>query len=179
MDDLTRLFVAARDGDRTALLRAVRESQADVWRLAAHLVGPDDADDVTQDTFVRAWRALPAFRADSSARTWLLAIARRACTDAVRRRIRQRRLASRAFEEASVSASSRAADHPTGVRDLLALVDTLEVKRRTAFVLTQIVGCSYEEAAAVCGVPVGTIRSRVARAREDLVALLRAAEATG
>ena len=54
--------------------------------------GPDDADDVTQDTFVRAWRALPAFRGDSSARTWLLAIARRACADAVRRNVRRRRL---------------------------------------------------------------------------------------
>ena len=59
VDELTRLFLAARDGDRTALLHAIRTSQADVWRLAAHLVGPDDADDVTQDTFVRAWRALP------------------------------------------------------------------------------------------------------------------------
>ena len=84
VDDLTRLFLAARDGDRTALLHAVRASQADVWRLASHLVGPDDADDVTQDTFVRAWQALPAFRGDSSARTWLLSIARRACADAVR-----------------------------------------------------------------------------------------------
>ncbi|MDQ1431878.1 MAG: polymerase sigma-70 factor, subfamily, partial [Actinomycetota bacterium] len=71
MDELTRLFLAARDGDRTALLHAVRASQADVWRLAVHLVGPDEADDVTQDTYVRAWKALPAFRGDSSARTWL------------------------------------------------------------------------------------------------------------
>lgn len=67
MDELTRLFLAARDGDRTALLHAVRVSQADVWRLVVHLVGPDEADDVTQDTYVRAWKALPAFRGDSSA----------------------------------------------------------------------------------------------------------------
>ena len=67
-----------RDGDRSALLHALRASQADVWRLATHLVGPQEADDVTQDVFVRAWRALPAYRGDASARTWLLAIARRA-----------------------------------------------------------------------------------------------------
>src|SRR5437870_7446894 len=79
VDELTRLFLSARDGDRTALLHAIRTSQADVWRLAYHLVGPDDADDVTQDAFVRAWKALPAFRGESSARTWLLAITRRAC----------------------------------------------------------------------------------------------------
>jgi len=89
VDELTRLFLAARDGDRTALLHAIRTSQADVWRLAYHLVGPDDADDVTQDTFVRAWKALPAFRGDSSARTWLLSITRRACADQVRRTVRQ------------------------------------------------------------------------------------------
>ena len=67
VDELTRLFLAARDGDRAALLAAIRTSQADVWRLAAHLVDPSEADDVTQDTFVRAWQALPAFRGDASA----------------------------------------------------------------------------------------------------------------
>jgi RNA polymerase sigma-70 factor (ECF subfamily) len=172
VDDLTRLFLAARDGDRTALFHAVRESQADVWRLAAHLVGRDDADDVTQDTFVRAWRALPAFRGDSSARTWLLAIARRACADAIRSRVRRRRLAERA---ASASPERQGVD-PTGVHDVDALVAGLDRDQRDAFVLTQVVGCSYAEAASICGVPVGTIRSRVARAREQLVAQLRAAD---
>jgi RNA polymerase sigma-70 factor (ECF subfamily) len=169
VDDLTRLFLAARDGDRTALLHAIRESQADVWRLAAHLVGPDEADDVTQDTFVRAWKALPRFRGDSSARTWLLSIARRACADSVRGSVRRRRLATR------VTPATDEAD-PAGATDLDALVAGLDRDPRTAFVLTQIVGCSYEEAASICGVPIGTIRSRVARARERLVTQLREAE---
>jgi RNA polymerase sigma-70 factor (ECF subfamily) len=56
------------------------------------------------------------------------------------------------------------------------LVGALDRDRREAFVLTQIVGCSYAEAADVCGVPVGTIRSRVARARADLLAAARAAD---
>jgi RNA polymerase sigma-70 factor (ECF subfamily) len=175
VDDLTRLFLAARDGDRTALLHAVRESQADVWRLAAHLVGPDDADDVTQDTFVRAWRALPAFRGDSSARTWLLSIARRACADAVRGRVRRRRLAERAASAATIAASIHPGD-PTGAHDVHALVDALDKDQRDAFVLTQVVGCSYAEAASICGVPVGTIRSRVARGRERLLAQVREAD---
>lgn len=169
MDDLTRLFLAGRDGDRSALLRAIHASQADVWRLAAHLVGPDDADDVTQDTFIRAWRSLPRFRGDSSARTWLLSIARRACADAVRSSVRRRRLVAWA------TPSQDEAD-PTGATVLAALVASLDKDQRTAFVLTQVVGCSYDEAAAVCGVPIGTIRSRVARARERLVTQLREAE---
>jgi RNA polymerase sigma-70 factor (ECF subfamily) len=169
VDELTRLFLAARDGDRSALLHAIRESQADVWRLAAHLVGPDEADDVTQDTFVRAWRALPRFRGDSSARTWLLSIARRACADAVRGAVRRRRLAERVVPAGDVA-------DLTDARALDDLVAGLDRDPRAAFVLTQIVGCSYEEAAAICGVPIGTIRSRVARARERLVAQVRDAE---
>ena len=55
---------------------------------------------------------------------------------------------------------------------LRSLVTTLDLDRREAFVLTQLLGLSYAEAAAVCGCPVGTIRSRVARAREDLVAAM-------
>ena len=177
MDDLTRLFLAARDGDRTALFHAVRESQADVWRLAAHLVGRDDADDVTQDTFVRAWRALPAFRGDSSARTWLLAIARRACADAIRGRVRRRRLAERAA--AAVPDADGGGGDPTGAHDVHALIAGLDRDQRGAFVLTQVIGCSYEEAASICGVPIGTIRSRVARARERLVAQLGEADNQG
>jgi RNA polymerase sigma-70 factor (ECF subfamily) len=177
VDELTRLFLAARDGDRTALLHAIRAAQPDVWRLAYHLAGPDDADDVTQDTFVRAWKALPAFRGDSSARTWLLAIARRACADHVRRTTRRRRLHARIEHEANaVTRPAGGATDPGDGYVLGALVDELPTDQREAFVLTQVVGCSYLEAAAACGVPIGTIRSRVSRAREHLVDVVRRSE---
>jgi RNA polymerase sigma-70 factor (ECF subfamily) len=173
VDELTSLLLDARDGDRFALAAAIRASQADVWRFVAHLAGRDVADDVTQDTYVRAWRALPAFRGESTARTWLLAIARRACSDANRRRRRERRLAQRANEVHG----ARATRGPEDRISLELVVAGLRPERRDAFVLTQLLGCSYEEAAAACGVPVGTIRSRVARARSDLTTALRAAEA--
>ena len=175
MDEITRLFLAARDGDRSALLHAIRASQADVWRLAHHLVGRDDADDVTQDAFIRAWKALPAFRGDSSARTWLLSITRRACADHVRRSVRRRRLAARLEHRAARSGTGSTADS-SDVHAVSALVDELPDDQRTAFVLTQVIGCSYEEAAEVCGVPIGTIRSRVARARAHLVDAVRRSE---
>lgn len=177
MDELTRLLLAARDGDRTALLPAIRASQPDVWRLAYHLAGPDDADDVTQDTFVRAWKALPDFRGDSSARTWLLSIARRACADHVRRTVRRRRLAARAEQQARAAPATAVTVDPADAHPVAALVDALPDDQRAAFVLTQVVGCSYQEAAEACGVPVGTIRSRVARAREHLVDEIRRADA--
>jgi RNA polymerase sigma-70 factor, ECF subfamily len=177
VDDLTALLVAARDGDRSALARAVRSSQAEVRRFVGHQVGADAADDVTQDAYVRAWRALPAYRAEASGRTWLLSIARRACADALRAQGRRRRLTVRL--EAGAAVAPPAHPDPAGVRAVEALVEELDATRREAFVLTQLVGCSYEEAAAVCGVPVGTIRSRVARARADLLAAVRAADAVG
>ena len=174
IDELTELLVAAREGDRVALAAVIRASQGEVWRLAAHLVGPDAADDVTQDTFVRAWRSLPGYRADASARTWLLVIARRACADAVRSRARRRRLAARLLDRAVVA--DERTDDAVGAHGLGALIAGLDRDRREALVLTQVIGCSYAEAAAVCGVPVGTIRSRIARAREALVEQLAAAE---
>jgi RNA polymerase sigma-70 factor (ECF subfamily) len=174
VDDVTALLTDARTGDRVALAAFVRATQSEVWRLARHLVGPDDADEVTQDTYVRAWKALPSFRGDASARTWLLAIARRACADAVRQHARRRRLHTRVAGEPTVVEAADAA--AIGV-DLLELVDGLAAGRREAFVLTQVLGCSYDEAARIAGVPVGTIRSRVARARETLLEALRAADA--
>ena len=178
MDELTRLFLAARDGDRVALTAAIRATETDVWRFTAHLVGLAEADDVTQDTFLRAWRALPHFRGDSSARTWLLAIARRACADAIRRAVRRRRLTDRVTAEA-VAAASNGRDTGNGAlgTELDAVIATLDDDQRAAFVLTQVLGYSYAETAEICEVPVGTIRSRIARARNHLVATLRAAEA--
>jgi RNA polymerase sigma-70 factor, ECF subfamily len=168
-DELTDLLLAARDGDRAALAAVIRSMQPEVWRMASHLVAPDEADDVTQEVFLRVWRALPGFRGDSSARTWLLTIARRTCVDAVRARARWRRLVARV----GPVAASEVRSGPDAAIALGDLVARLGVDARAAFVLTQVVGCSYEEAAAICDVPVGTIRSRVARARADLVEQVR------
>jgi RNA polymerase sigma-70 factor (ECF subfamily) len=164
MDALTRLALVARDGDRAALAAFVERSQADVWRFCAHQLGREHADDATQETFLRAIGSLRTFRAEASARTWLLSIARRVCTDVIRRNVRRRRL----FRRVSAQPLADALVHGSEA-DLDDLVATLSPDRRSAFVLTQLLGLAYEEAAEVCGCPVGTIRSRVARARDDLV----------
>jgi RNA polymerase sigma-70 factor, ECF subfamily len=168
MDELTGLAQAAGAGDRVALAAFVRRSQAEVWRLCRHLAGPDAADDVTQDAYVRAIAALPAFRGDASARTWLLGIARNAAADHVRREQRRRRLTGRRPVPGA---------DPAGGITVAALLDTLDADRREAFVLTQLLGLSYAETADVLDVPIGTIRSRVARARSELTVLALADEA--
>ncbi|MFC5945459.1 MULTISPECIES: sigma-70 family RNA polymerase sigma factor [Micromonospora] len=165
-DPATGWALAARDGDPAAQAAFVRATQAEVWRFAAALVDPDTADDLTQETYLRAFRALPAFAGRSSARTWLLGIARRACADHLRVVVRRRRLAERLASHAHTDLPH---PDPAGQLGAADLVRRLPAERRGAFVLTQLLGLSYAEAAAVEGVPVGTIRSRVARARHDLV----------
>jgi RNA polymerase sigma-70 factor (ECF subfamily) len=169
--DLTSLAVAARDGDRLALSVFVRRTQPEVWRLCRRLGDAASADDLTQEVYVRAIGALPRFRAESSARTWLLTIARHTCADHVRK---SRRTRSRRTERHDAPLSTTRSCLAE-VDALERLVDGLDGDRRSAFVLTQVIGLSYAEAGEVCGVPVGTIRSRVARARDDLVTRLREA----
>jgi RNA polymerase sigma-70 factor (ECF subfamily) len=161
VDELSVLAAAAGTGDQAALGAFVRASQADVWRFCAYLLSPDRADDLTQDTYLRAVRSLPSYRGEAPALRWLLSIARRTCADELRRDSR-RPVVIAAF------AQSTSPSHD-GAIDLVDLVARLEPDRRAAFVLTQIIGFSYAEAAEVCECPVGTIRSRVARARAVLV----------
>jgi RNA polymerase sigma-70 factor, ECF subfamily len=165
VDRLTELAIAARDGNRYALDEFVRTSQPLVHQLCRWLGDPDSAEDLVQETYLRALRALPRFRSDGSARSWLLSIARNTCADATRRRVRWRRHTS----AAPVVDVAQAPGHWAEVDDLLARLDT---DRREAFVLTQLLGMSYVEAAELASVPVGTIRSRVARARTDLIGLV-------
>lgn len=169
VDELTGLLLAARDGDRPALAKAIRLTQAELWRLCRHLADAEEADDLAQETWVRAWRALPAYRGDASGRTWLLSIARKTCADAVRRQRRRRLLALRT---APLPGDERLSDPAEGVA-LFRLLERLDADQRVAFVLTQLHGLPYAEAAEVCACPVGTIRSRVARARSRLLDELR------
>jgi len=161
-DELTLAALRARAGDRHAAAEFVRHSQADVWRLCAHLGSRADADDLTQETFARAFGSLHRYAGRAPARTWLLSIARRACADAIRYR-------RPVTPVAEVEPAGRATD-PADTVSLRLLLDGVDLPFREAFVLTQVLGLSYPEAADVAGCPVGTIRSRVARARESLVA---------
>jgi len=172
VDDLARLAADAADGDPLAAAALVRATQNDVWRLCAALGDRDNAEDLTQETYLRAFAALGRFEGRASVRTWLLSIARRVCADAVRSR-RRRRLMLTPVDADLEALTGDDGDDPvaesSAVTDLL---DRLDPDRREAFVLTQLVGLPYADAADVAGCPVGTIRSRVARARADLVAAL-------
>ncbi|HST47625.1 MAG TPA: sigma-70 family RNA polymerase sigma factor [Jatrophihabitans sp.] len=174
-DAVTLAALQARAGDPDAAAAFVRACQGDVWRLCAHLGSRRDADDLTQETFARAFGSLHRFAGRSAGRTWLLSIARRVCADAIRTR-------RPSTPVAELEPPGRGAD-PADTVSLRLLLDGIDPLFREAFVLTQLVGLSYAEAAEVISCPVGTIRSRVARARDALVAGLevggRTARGTG
>lgn len=170
MDEWTRLALAARvSRDRSAVEAFVRATQDDVWRLCAHLGDLERADDLTQETYVRVLRSLPRFRGDAPVRSWLFSIVRRVVADDIAAR-QWRRRHHRDLDARTVL-EPESPDHQ-GAVTLEQLLAALDPDRRAAFVLTQLLGYSYAEAAQAGGVPIGTIRSRVARAREVLVALV-------
>lgn len=174
MDQLTSLLLDAQRGDRDALERFVAATQHDVMALCRYLGDRDNAEDLAQEAYERAFASLHRFRATGPARHWLLTITRRTCADATRRRSRRRRT-----EQRVVTLAHDMLDEFTPVGDGVAteeLLHELDDDRRAAFVLTQMTGLRYEEAADILGVPIGTIRSRVARAREQLLQILQAVE---
>lgn len=177
-DAVTALALAAAAGDARALESFIKATQRDVWRFVAYLFDGVSADDLTQETFLRAISAIGRFSGRSSARTWLLAIARRVVADHIRYLRSRPRSAPGADPELLLN-RDRPARGFEDVVEVTTLIAGLSADQREALLLTQLFGLSYHDAAAVCGCPVGTIRSRVARARDALLAAPECDELTG
>lgn len=168
-DAVTELALAAARGNDRALEAFIKATQQDVWRFVTYLSDAGSADDLTQETFLRAIGAIERFSGRSSARTWLLSIARRVVADHIRH-VQSRPRAALGADPEHVLRGDR---HARGFEDLVevtTMIASLTPEQREALLLTQLLGLPYADAAAVCGCPVGTIRSRVARARDALLA---------
>jgi RNA polymerase sigma-70 factor (ECF subfamily) len=160
---LERLAAEAREGDRNALEELASLLQPSVWRFTYHLSGSHEvAEEACQETWARVIRALPSFRAESSVTTWLLAIARRVTAGLL---ADQRRNSQRAM---AVAFSPPPSQCSTASIEIELELGRLPAHLREALILTQVFGLTYEEAATLVGVKVGTIRSRVFRARSAL-----------
>ena len=174
------LVEAARAGNRDAFGDLVLYYQRVVFRTALAAAGTrEDADDATQDAFLTAWRKLPAFRGDATFKTWLLTIAWRKAID--RRRSRRawwnRIQSGRPADEDHDSMTDIAGTLPdpeqravsTDVeRRIRRQIRALSPKLRDALVLAASGEHSYEEIAAVLGIPLGTVKWRVSEARKVL-----------
>jgi RNA polymerase sigma-70 factor (ECF subfamily) len=167
----TELALRAQTGGREDLDQFVRVTYGPTRRLCAVLVDENAADDLVQETFLRMAKGIHRFRGESSAKTWLFSIAYHVCASELRSTIRRRDLTS-AAESYELDQIASTHDHASDVA-LWDLLGYLEPERRAAFALTQIYGMSYNETARICDCAPGTVGSRVARARDDLIRIFR------
>jgi len=172
----------AKDGDADAFDQLVIRHQNRVFQLCLWVVGdPDEAADAAQDAFIRAFRFLPKFREEASFGTWIGRIALNVARDAAKRR--KRRPAPFSAILADDETFDPPADVPSTEDDLLRRERQMVVRRalaalpehhRIIVVLFDMQGASYEDAARILGLPMGTIKSRLNRARAALKAALSA-----
>ena len=169
-NDLSPLVQAAQSGDRGALSALITEIEPDIRRLVLLLGDADATDDLVQDAMERIISGLDRFRGDGPFLNWVRQITRWTCADSARRRARIRHRDARLARD-TVTPETPVAES-SGATELGELIEGLDGDRRDAFIATQILGLSYAEAAAVLDCPIGTVRSRVARARVDLISQL-------
>jgi RNA polymerase sigma-70 factor, ECF subfamily len=160
----------ARRGDPRAFVDLVRGFDHSFRRLAYRLLGDRlELDDVLQEAYTKAFAALPRFRGDSALQTWLYRIVYNTCLDQLKRQ----RPAAMALEPELDAAATDPADlvaTRSALADALAALAPVE---RAVVLLVDADGLSYDDAAAIVGVPAGTIASRLSRARASLRRSLR------
>ena len=174
MDDRA-LTARARAGDGAAFAQLVERHQGMVYALALGKTGhPQDAEEVVQTAFLKAWQGLPNFRGEAAFSTWLYRLTVHAAVDLLRQRRQHLSLddpdlpplpAGTAGPEAQVQENDRR-------RQLWEAIDALPEGLRTPFLLREVEGRSYQEIAQALGVAEGTVKSRLARARAKLRAAL-------
>jgi RNA polymerase sigma-70 factor (ECF subfamily) len=172
-------------GDKTAFDLLVRKYQHKVVKLVLRYVrNPAEAEDIAQEAFIKAYRALPQFRGDSAFYTWMYRIAINTAKNSLASRdrspIRYDLDLNDPEESHSVQTKLQDPDTPEGmalteeIRQIVnSAIDALPEELKTAIVLRELDGLSYEEIAAAMECPVGTVRSRIFRAREAIDKRLR------
>ena len=183
MDDADEvLALHARAGDRQAFTRLVRRHQERVFRFVLRMLGSrDEAMDLTQDAFLRAWNALPGWRPEARFATWLLQIARNGALDLLRRRQRVEFVpldpdapGEAIFEphDTAPPPEQRLADRQR-IGLLERALGALPAGQREILLLRELEDMSYAEIAATLGIQEGTVKSRLARARAAALAHYR------
>jgi RNA polymerase sigma-70 factor, ECF subfamily len=171
------LVVGVTRGDLGAFERLVERHRDVVVRVASRIVGDDEAEDVSQDAFLRAFHRLERFRGDAPFRSWLLRITHNAALDHLARRRPQPVDPS----ELDRSESDSRQREPAERLELRERIERLERKlhglapaHRAVLILRDIEGFSYEEIAAITDTPLGSVKGRLHRARRDFIEMLRA-----
>ena len=165
------LVAAAQSGDRAALDTLLRRHLDLIHAVCSRLAGnPADAADATQEALIAIVRGLPRFDRRAAPRTWMYRVATNACLDELRRRGRRPRLG---LDDAMAERPDPAPPVDRSVTDRLTLDDALArlpEEFRVAVVLRDVQGMDYAQIAEVLQIPIGTVRSRIARGRQALAA---------
>lgn len=176
MDGDEDLVRAARSGDLDAFEALVERHRGVVLRVSARIVGRQDAEDVAQDAFLRAYHRLGSFRGDSPFRSWLMRIAHNTAIDAVSRKVPEP-VGAIALAEVERRDGPRPPAESLELRERLERMDSklrlLRTEHRSVLVLRDVEGLSYDEVAQVTDTPVGSVKGRLHRARAELIDLLR------
>lgn len=179
------LVERVRNGDKRAFELLVEKYRRKIGRLLSRMVrDPEEVEDIAQETFIKAYRALPQFRGDAAFYTWLYRIAVNTAKNYLAARNRNMLTVSDVAGEEEEGGEGRyaAPDIDTPDAQLLSkqiayavneAVEALPEELRTAITLREIEGMSYEDIANFMGCPIGTVRSRIFRAREAIAAKLR------
>jgi RNA polymerase sigma-70 factor, ECF subfamily len=178
MDPDERLVERTLAGEMRAFEQLVDRHGAVVYRVAARVVGRESAEDVTQDTFLRAFHRLDRFRGEGSFRAWLLQIAHNSALNAQARRVPRPAGAAEdvdALDTAPVSSRGPVSALEEGERrERLELkLEELSAEHRTVLVLRDLEGLPYEEIAQVTDSPLGSVKGRLHRARNELIEIMR------
>ncbi len=165
------LIRRAQAGDSQAFGALVQQHQGRVYSFVRRLCGnPDDALDITQDTFIKAWNALPDWRPEARFETWLLRIARNTAIDGLRRaRYEPEPLPDDAVLIDHGPTPLRQLESSRSITQLEALLAQLPLTQREVLLLRELEGLSYQELAAALDISEGTVKSRLARARSALL----------
>jgi len=167
-------------GDEEACSRLVTDNQRMVYQLALHLLGDaQEALDLSQEVFLRVFRTLPQFRGQSTLRTWIYRIVVNQASNRQRWWRRRHKSQQVALEEHAALHGELAESRPFAMPDRVLqeretagrvwqALDKLPFDQRAVIVLREIDGLSYDEIAVSLGVAVGTVKSRLARARDTL-----------
>jgi RNA polymerase sigma-70 factor (ECF subfamily) len=180
-DELYTFVEAARRGDRAAFDELVRRTYVDTYTLAVRLTGnEEDARDVVQEAYLRAWKGIRRFRGDAAFTTWLYRITANSSYTLVDRRRRRRTVhLDDVPEQADVRLDARPADlaaSTAGLSEVAVALDQLPPSMRTTVILKDVYGLSHEDIAAETGISVAAAKVRLHRGRKRLRDLLDDAE---